>query len=139
MFPLSRIRKSTTDGTGLPPKLRGARSSRRLRISPINPFFTKEFGTNWCPEAMPSYSWTGTAGKALSRHAKLPRGDRWETCNFGENSGVIQDGAVRECFLLAWQNEKPQGIRQPILLNKLSQTSKAPRIALWRAKRAARK
>jgi hypothetical protein len=81
--------------------------------------------------------WDGWKGLVETR--KVKRGDRWETCNFGENSGVIQDGAVRECFLLAWQNEKPQGIRQPILLNKLSKTSKAPRIALWRAKRAARK
>ena len=81
MSPSSQTRTSTTAGTGLPPKLKGPRTSRRLRISPINLFFTRELGTNWFPEAMPSCSWTGKVGRGLWRHAKLLRGDKWGRSN----------------------------------------------------------
>ena len=54
-------------------EVEGTKDLKKIADLPTNLFFTREPGTNWFPEPMPSSSWTGTAGKDLSRHAKLPR------------------------------------------------------------------
>ena len=121
-------------------EVEGGKDFKKVSELPVKSFYIREPVTRWFPEAMPSCSSTGTAGRKSWRLAKLPRGGGSKTSNFGENSGVMQDGAVKRMlspFLLARPKRNPQGIRQPTTsLGKLSKTSKAPRIALWRDKRA---
>ena len=62
-------------------EVEGTKDFKKIADLPENLFFTREFGTKWSPEAMRFCSWTGKAGKELSRHAKLPRDDGQEGTN----------------------------------------------------------
>ena len=144
MSPSLRTRTSTTAGTGLPPRSRGARTSRRSRSFPRNLFFTRERGTNWFPEPMPSCSWTRKAGKNSSRHGKLLRGDEWGTCNLGEKMRGYPRRPHRKNtffpFPSGLENESlKESAGRHLPSENCRRLRKRPRMALWERQACSKK
>jgi hypothetical protein len=59
----------------------GSKEFKKITDLARNFFCTREYDTNWFWHRMPSYSWTGNAGKKLPRPAELLRAERWVTDN----------------------------------------------------------